>query len=157
MTVDEEHLKQPKGKTHAQNRSAFLHSAVYAGHDLWQTVGVVWCKRCGYYTRRNLQKLKEECPGWMPPSRAKIFAKLIAGRVPKAKSQYNLLKTRVETAGMTVDEEHLKQPKCDHHAQNRSAVLHSAVYGGPQTQQPEEADESDLGPGEEVQEKSQPP
>ena len=50
---------------------------------------------------------------------------------------------------MTVDEEHLEQPKCDHHAQNRSAVLHSAVYGGPQTQQPEEADETDLGPGEE--------
>ena len=81
--------------------------------------------------------------------RGQAMCRLRALREFDDKSHYNLLKTRVETAGMTVDEEHLKQPKCDHHAQNRSAVLHSAVYGGPQTQQPEEADETDLGPGEE--------
>ena len=85
MTVDEEHLKQPKGKTHAQNRSAFLHSAVYAGHDLWQTGVVVWCKRCGHYcASKGIMQLTEECRGWMPPSRAKSVAKLEAGRAPKA-------------------------------------------------------------------------
>jgi hypothetical protein len=58
-----------------------------AGHDLYRSGGIIWCRLCGYYGEKRLKNLKLPCAGLDKSARAGQLGRLVKGEHPLRKGE----------------------------------------------------------------------